>query len=215
MRNECHTDKGKKANEKPNEFEGGGCRRGGGGTAKERGRIDKGPPRRRQSGADGCPLSDEANCRTCPQRGQELYEKRKKTTEPPRSRRTRDDLREAPPQWSVPPNEGSQGQISFALGNHSPLRGGKPRGHEGERLGGGSDQRRQERRTKDERNKTKSEATDRATSNKRTKKKARVRITLAVKTERSTRLRKKPPKVGTTFGGLITNHLNKLYHLYK
>lgn len=115
---------------------GGGCRRGGGGTAKERGRIDKGPPRRRQSGADGCPLSDEANCRTCPQRGQELYEKRKKTKEPPRSRRTRDDLWEAPPQWSVPPNDGSQGQISFALGNLSPLRGGKPRGHEGERLGG-------------------------------------------------------------------------------
>jgi hypothetical protein len=136
VRSECHNDKGKKANEKPNDFEGGGCRRGGGGTAKERGRIDKGPPRRRQSGADGCPLSDEANCRTCPQRGQELYEKRKKTTEPPRSRRTRDDLREAPPQWSVPPNDGSQGQISFALGNLSPLRGGKPRGHEGERLGG-------------------------------------------------------------------------------
>ena len=136
VRNECHTDKGKKANEKPNDFEGGGCRRGGGGTAKERGRIDKGPPRRRQSGADGCPLSDEANCRTCRQRRQELYEKRKKTTEPPRSRRTRDDLWEAPPQWSIPPNNGSQGQKSFALGNLSPLRGGKPRGHEGERLGG-------------------------------------------------------------------------------
>lgn len=71
--------------------------REGGGAAKERGRIDKGPPRRRQSGADGCPLSDEANCRTCPQRGQELYEKRKRQQNRRRSPHKKRPLRSSPP----------------------------------------------------------------------------------------------------------------------
>lgn len=107
---------------------GGGCRRGGGGTAKERGRIDKGPPRRRQSGADGCPLSDEANCRTCRQRRQELYEKRKKNnrtaTEPPHKGRP---LGSSPP-MERPPKRRKPRANKFCPWQPLPLKGGKAKG---------------------------------------------------------------------------------------
>lgn len=166
--------------------------REGGGTAKERGRIDKGPPRRRQSGADGCPLSDEANCRTCPQRGQELYEKRKRQQNRRRSPHKKRPLRSSPP-FERPPKRKKQRAKNFALCYCSPFRGGKPRGHEGERQGGERPAAKR-RRTKDERTKTTSEAKDRATNNKKTTKKARVGTTLAVKGEAKRRQTKQTAK---------------------
>lgn len=174
----------------------------GGGTAKERGRIDKGPPRRRQSGADGCPLSDEANCRTCRQRRQELYEKRKRQQNRRRSPHKKRPLRSSPP-FERPPKRKKQRAKNFALCYCSPLRGGKPRGHEGERQGGERPAAKR-RRTKDERTKTRSGARNRATNNKKRTKKARVETTLAGRNEAKHKTTQKTAKglhAGQSLGG--------------
>lgn len=193
---------------------GGGCRRGKGAARQ---RSEEGLIKGRRGGGRAEPTAalylTKRTAELAPSGGKN-YTRKEKGNRTAAGRRTKKDLREAPPLLSVPPKDRSKEQKILLFATASPS-GGESRGGMRGSGKGGSDQRRKggELRTREQKRRAK-QKTEQQTTKKRQKRQGLEQL-LPSKEKRSEDRRNKPLRVGTTLSGLITNHLNKLYHLYK